>query len=252
MISIFNKYGIPNEKNMPRAQTKQNLFILISLVSLFAFVVLVYFVYAVAQGISLGRERRVVTQERADDLFAYDPLIRPARPQRPMSPTVTALDPVRGSDDAPVTIVEFADFQCPHCASMDASLQKVMIMYPGKIRYIWKDFVIQAGSLSIHQAARCAQLQDKFWEYHDALFARSPDIVIDSLVDIARDRGLDMNDFSSCLKDPNVEAWVLDSSREARDLDITSVPTTFINNERFEGALSDKELRGLIDSFLDQ
>src|SRR5262245_56402328 len=85
----------------------------------------------------------------------------------------------RGPKDAPVTIVEFSDFQCPFCKSATTTIKQVLEKYPGKVRLVFRDYPlasIHPLAPKAHEAARCAGEQAKFWEYHDVLFERSPKI----------------------------------------------------------------------------
>ncbi len=90
----------------------------------------------------------------------------------------------RGPKDAPVTIVEFSDFQCPFCKSANTTVKQVLDKYPGKVRLVFRDYPIASlhpQAPKAHEAARCAGDQSKFWEYHDVLFERSPKAVAPGL-----------------------------------------------------------------------
>ena len=87
--------------------------------------------------------------------------------------------PVRGAADAPVTIVEFSDFECPFCKQTHPTLKQLLECYPGKVRLAYRDFPLDSihpQSRRAAEAARCASDQGKFWEYHDVLFTQSPPI----------------------------------------------------------------------------
>ena len=95
----------------------------------------------------------------------------------------------RGPKDAPVTIVEFSDFQCPFCKTANATVKQVLDKYPGKVRLVFRDYPIASlhpQAPKAHEAARCAGDQAKFWEYHDVLFERSPKMSPQDLKQYAR------------------------------------------------------------------
>src|SRR5215471_11454580 len=108
----------------------------------------------------------------------------------------------RGPKDAPVTIVEFSDFQCPFCKNATTTVKQVLDKYPGKVRLVFRDFPlasIHPLAQKAHEAARCAADQGKFWEYHDVLFERSPKLSPAELKQYAQDLKLDGGAFAQCL-----------------------------------------------------
>src|SRR5262245_31864471 len=120
-------------------------------------------------------------------------------------PTVdVAYDParVKGDANAPVTIVEFTDFQCPFCKQAESSLQAVMAKYGSKVRLAFMDFPlreIHPRAQEAAEAARCAGEQGKFWEYHDVLFADQSKLDKPALIESARGLGMNEQTFQSCL-----------------------------------------------------
>jgi len=132
----------------------------------------------------------------------------------PSAPTGVALvsakeleddDPFLGDEDAPLTIVEFSDFQCPFCGRFrDQTLDQIEEEYidTGKVKFVYRDFPLS----SIHpfaqkaaEASECADDQDKFWEYHDVLFENQRSLDTGSLKKYAVDLGLDTSEFNTCL-----------------------------------------------------
>ena len=108
----------------------------------------------------------------------------------------------RGAAGAPVTIVEFSDFQCPFCKAAAATVKQVLDRYPGKVK--WSSATSRIDRLHpeaprAHEAARCAGAQGKFWEYHDVLFERSPRQARADLKQYAEELKLDATAFVQCL-----------------------------------------------------
>ena len=147
--------------------------------------------------------------------------------------------PVRGAADAPVTIVEFSDFECPFCKQSHPTVKQVLERYPGKVRLAYRDFPLD----SIHpqarraaEAARCASDQGKFWEYHDVLFSQSPQLAVEDLRRYAGQVGLDVTKFDGCLAAGVHKAAVQRDLDEGNRLGITGTPAFFINGRMLTGA----------------
>ena len=113
----------------------------------------------------------------------------------------TAGSPVRGPDDAALTLVEFSDFQCPYCMLAVGKLNAVLDAYPGKIKLIFKQFPLDMHSQAALAAAAAiaAHQQGKFWPMHDALFAHRTDLSRPVILALARTAGLDMKRFEADL-----------------------------------------------------
>jgi protein-disulfide isomerase len=158
----------------------------------------------------------------------------------------------RGPNNAPVTIVEFSDFQCPFCKAVLPTINELMTRYPGKVRWEFRDFPIQLhpGAARAHEAARCAGEQGKFWEYHDELFARSPNHSLPELRLFARDLKVDAVAFAECLETSKYQAAVAGDIHEGKRLGVQGTPTFFINGRMREGELSLAAFQELIESEL--
>jgi protein-disulfide isomerase len=161
--------------------------------------------------------------------------------------------PIRGAADAPVTVVEFSDFECPFCKQAQPTLKQLLERYPGKVRLAYRDFPLD----SIHpqarraaEAARCAQDQGKFWEYHDVLFTQSPQLALEDLQRYAGQAGLDATKFDSCLAAGVHKAAVQRDLDEGNRLGITGTPAFFINGRTLTGAQPLEAFTRLIDQEL--
>ncbi|MCI0409804.1 MAG: thioredoxin domain-containing protein [Acidobacteria bacterium] len=147
--------------------------------------------------------------------------------------------PVRGTAEAPVTLVEFSDFHCPFCKRVQATLTQLLERYPGKVRLVYRDFPID----SLHpqarraaEAARCAQDQGKFWDYHDLLYAEAPKASPEDLGRYAAQVGLDVPTFERCLSGDVHRAAVQRDLDEGSRLGVTGTPAFFINGRPLSGA----------------
>jgi protein-disulfide isomerase len=166
---------------------------------------------------------------------------------------VAETDPVAGPAGAPVTIVEFSDFQCPFCQSVAPTLKQVREKYGDKVRVVWKDFPltqIHPQAFKAAEAAHCAADQGKFWEYHDRLFGNQQALQPESLKSHAASLGLDAAAFDSCLDSskhgPRVSEGVAQGSR----LGVNSTPTVYINGRMLSGAQPLETFTTIIDEEL--
>ena len=171
------------------------------------------------------------------------------QPTQPAAPQVFRVslddDPVKGNPDAPVTIVEFSDFQCPFCLRFfQQTLPLIEQNYidTGKIKFVYKDLPLDSlhpNARAAHIAAECADEQGKFWEYHDALFEKQPQWsnlasseLQNTLTEFATDMGLQAASFESCMQSPNIADEVNKDTLEAASFGATGTPTFFIGNEK--------------------
>jgi protein-disulfide isomerase len=151
--------------------------------------------------------------------------------------------PSKGPADAPVTLVEFADFQCPHCRELYEELKNIEMQYP-QVRVVYKDYPLN----SIHPWAdtaavggRCAYVQspDAFWKVHDLIFDNqdviSSENVWDKLVSFAAQSGLDQDAFKACLSSPDAQKAVDANHADGVALGVNSTPTVYVNGRPVVG-----------------
>jgi len=152
--------------------------------------------------------------------------------------------PIIGDPDAPITIVEFSDFQCPFCLRFhEQTLPAIMENYvnTGKVNFVYRDLPLDfhpnANPASI--AAECANEQGKFWEYHDVLFQNQaqwqglgPEDFVSNAKQFATDIGLGSASFETCLSSSKTASKVSQDSRDAASYGATGTPTFFIGNEK--------------------
>jgi protein-disulfide isomerase len=151
----------------------------------------------------------------------------------------TAGAPVRGAADAPVTVVEFSDFHCPFCRSVQPTLATLLERYAGKVRLVHRDFPIDAlhpQASRAAEAARCAHDQGRFWEYHDVLFATAPRAAPADLERYAGQVGLDAGRFGRCLSEATHRGAVQEDVDAAARLGLSGTPAFFVNGRLLSGA----------------
>lgn len=164
--------------------------------------------------------------------------------------------PIRGDASAPVTIVEFSDFHCPFCRSVQPTLTTLLNRYKGKVRLVYKHLPLDSlhpQARRVSEAAYCAGRQDKFWQFHDAVYADTSGDAGDAvLARFAQAAGLDQAAFTACLADGEARQAVARDATEGEGLGLTGTPGFFINGRELNGAqpleafvaVIDEELRG--------
>jgi protein-disulfide isomerase len=161
--------------------------------------------------------------------------------------------PARGPDAAPVTIVEFTDYECPYCQRHFLNtLPLVLAQYGDRVKYVVMNFPISElhpDALGAAEAAECAADQGRFWEYHDRLFVAS-DLERASLGGIAAQMRLDSTAFATCVDTRATADRVAGHIAHARSLGVTSTPTFFVNGRIFHGAYPFESFKVIIDSAL--
>jgi protein-disulfide isomerase len=161
-------------------------------------------------------------------------------------------DPVRGNPAAPVTIVEFSDYQCPFCARVNPTLDRVRQTYGDKVKIVFKDFPLgnhpQAPKAA--EAARCAGEQSKYWEMHDAMFANQRALDVPALKQTARAIGLNGATFDQCLDSGKWAAAVSSGTALGEKMGVNSTPTLYINGRAVIGAMPFENFKAIIDEEL--
>jgi protein-disulfide isomerase len=159
--------------------------------------------------------------------------------------------PVRGSENAPVTIIEYADYECPYCQETQPALDKLEAEYKGKLAFVFKDTPLPMHSHAekAAEAAHCAGAQGKYWEYHDLLF-KERQLEVPQLKEAARELKLDGQAFDQCLDSNSQADLVRTQLNEASRLGLQGTPSFFINGRFFSGAMSYDKLREIVEQEL--
>lgn len=156
-----------------------------------------------------------------------------------------------GDSNAPVVLVEFADYQCPYCQKVNPQIQQLKKEYGDNLTVIFKDFPLPMhhSSEKAAEASRCAGQQGKFWEYHDVLFY-SKEIEVDALKEHARVLKLDGDRFDTCLDSGAEAAAVKKDLDEAKSLGLTGTPSFFVNGHFFSGVVDYAALKDIVNQQL--
>jgi protein-disulfide isomerase len=164
---------------------------------------------------------------------------------------VPADAPTLGPAGAPVTIVEFLDYQCPFCHRVQGAVDEVLQRYPGQVRFVHREYLLgKPRSRAAARAARCAGEQGKFWEYHRDLLEKPGDMGDEDLQRRASGMGLNPGNFAACVASDRFDAVINSSTESAGALGIDSTPTFFVNGRRLVGVQTGDQFREVIDAEL--
>lgn len=157
-----------------------------------------------------------------------------------------------GGAKAPVTIIEFSDYQCPFCKRAEDVVAQVMKAYGDKVRLVFRDFPLDMHPQArpAAEAANCAHAQGKFWEYHAKLFANQTALGEDKLKQYAKDLALDADKFAKCLADKAFKAAIDKDVADGAKVGVSGTPAFFINGRMLSGAQPFEKFKELIDAEL--
>ncbi len=166
---------------------------------------------------------------------------------------VTTDDPHLGNSDALLTIVEFADFQCPYSQEASFVMRELAAKYPNEIYYVYRDLPLT----DIHPLAQmaalsgeCAAEQDKFWEYHDKLYQKQSSLTADSFVTFARELNLNVDQFQSCLSKERYVDEVQEDLEAGVAAGVRGTPTFFINGNLIAGSIPAEVMEAIVKSVI--
>ena len=176
-------------------------------------------------------------------------------------PVVSSSDFVLGEQSAPVTVIEYGDFQCPFCGKFFKDTESVLrekYIKTGKVKFIYRDFAFLGDeSLWASNAARCAGEQGKFWQYHDYLYSNQSGenqgaFSKSNLKSFAPALGLVQEKFNSCLDSEKYTDAIKKETKEGGEAGVSGTPASFINGTLYAGALPSAAFTKIIDDELNK
>ncbi len=199
---------------------------------------------------NMRRQRQMVRREEyVRELFAAAGVKLNLEPPRVSLP-VGAGEPAQGPANAPVTIIEYSDYQCPYCGRAAATIKQVRQKYGNQVRLVHRDFPlsgIHPFAAKAAEAAACAGDQGKFWEMNDRLFAQQDKLAVEDLKKKAADLGLEPGAFNACLDSGRKAAGIQKDQASAENLGLSGTPAFIINGRFVPGAQSLERYSEVVD-----
>jgi protein-disulfide isomerase len=204
-------------------------------------------------------EAHLQQQERAK---LQQALLRELRQRYPVTidlqaPTVDVGaddDPFLGPKDAPVTIIEFSDFQCPYCRRVQPTLKQLLQEYQQSVKLVFRDFPlrnIHPQAQKASEAAQCAAEQQQFWPYHDKLFSVS-ELEPENLKQYAQELGLNTTQFNACLDSSKYAPEVERDLQDGLSAGVNATPSFFVNGQPISGAVGYEQFKEVVEAVLER
>ena len=159
-------------------------------------------------------------------------------------PPVSERDHAAGDPNAPVTLVEYGDYECPHCGHAYPIVRSIQHRLGKKLRFVFRNFPLAESHPHARHAAEAAEAaadQGKFWEMHDLLYENQDRLEDEDLIGMARRLKLDAEAIATALEDGTWTARVREDFRSGVRSGVNGTPTFFINGERYDGAWPDED-----------
>jgi len=184
--------------------------------------------------------------KKLEDKYKVDRRIEPIRVD------VAATGPAKGPANAPVTIVEFSDFQCPFCSRLTPTIKEVEQKYGDKVRVVFRQFPLNfhEHAQKAAEASLCAQDQGKFWEMHDAMFSNQQALAVEQLKAKAAELGLNADKFNKCLDSGEKAAAIQADMKDGQAAGVSGTPAMFVNGRFISGAVPIDQITPVIDDEL--
>ncbi|MBI4713853.1 DsbA family protein [Candidatus Uhrbacteria bacterium] len=180
-----------------------------------------------------------------------------AEPEPAAVPSLSDDDHLRGDKNAPITIIEYSDFECPFCGRFHPTMQQVMTDYSGKVRWVLRHYPLSfhPEALPAANAAECASEQNKFWEYADKLFEKQDSLSKDYYKQLATELGLNVSQWQTCFDNSKYSDKIEAQYQGGVSAGVTGTPGSFIIDEDgnaipIKGALPYSSVSSAIDQLL--
>ncbi|MES1217811.1 MAG: thioredoxin domain-containing protein [Bacteroidota bacterium] len=153
-----------------------------------------------------------------------------------LRPPVSEMDHIQGNNEAAIELVEYGDYQCPHCGRAYPIVKKLQEEFGDQLRFVFRNFPlakIHPEAIMAAVATEAAALQDKYWEMHDIIFENQDQLDKNSLLDFGRELGLDINQFEIDMDDPALKEKVEADFESGIRSGVNATPTFFINGSKY-------------------
>ena len=159
-----------------------------------------------------------------------------------LKPEIGPADQTQGNEQAAIKLVEYGDYQCPHCGTAYPIIKEIQSTFGDQILFVFRNFPLQESHRYANiaaQAAEAAGKQGKFWEMHDAIFENQQQLNEEFIEHLAEKLGLDMEQFEEDLNSEEISTKVEDDFESGVRSGVNGTPSFFINGEKFDGGAAD-------------
>jgi protein-disulfide isomerase len=166
-----------------------------------------------------------------------------------LTPLVSARDHIAGDEDAPVTLVEYGDYQCPYCGEAHSVIKRLQKPLGKRLRFVFRNFPLTQAhpyAMMAAETAEAAALQGKFWQMHDFIFENQESLEPETLPAWANQLGLDMKKFATAIKERSVVKRIDEDRASGLESGVNGTPTFFINGVLYEGDDDYESLRAAL------
>lgn len=170
-----------------------------------------------------------------------------------LKPLISAIDNSQGTTEALLTLVEYGDYQCPHCGHAYPIVKEIQELFGDKLRFVFRNFPlknIHPLAVSAAIATEAAGNQDKFWEMHDVIFENQKFLHGNSFIHFAEDLGLDIAQFENDCTDSHIIEKVEQDFESGIVSGVNGTPTFFINGIRYNGSYETADLTAALAHIL--
>jgi protein-disulfide isomerase len=172
-----------------------------------------------------------------------------------LTPPVSPRDHAEGPADAPETLVEYGDYQCPYCGAAHPVIKRLQKALGKKLRFVFRNFPLTQAhpyAMVAAEAAEAAALQRKFWEMHDLIYENQEDLEPDVLPDWAKRVGLDLQEFGTAITQGEITRRIKEDRMSGIRSGVNGTPCFFINGTRYDGTTDFEPLRDALEKQLNQ
>jgi protein-disulfide isomerase len=170
-----------------------------------------------------------------------------------LTPAVSTRDHIQGPTDAPLTLVEYGDYQCPYCGAAYPVVKRLQKSFNKKLRFVFRNFPLTQAhpyAMIAAEAAEAAALQGKFWEMHDYIYENQDELEPDVLPAWAGEVGLDLGQFGTAIKQGEISKRIKEDRTGGIRSGVNGTPCFFINGIRYDGAADFDLLRATVEEQL--
>lgn len=241
------------EEKIPKIHFLLGLFVGIAVVSTVAFFTLLVIKGDKSELESATNKTVNKNINKEADINFQDSQDNPVVPANKL-PQITGDDHIRGNFEAPVTLIEFSDFECPYCARFHVTLKDLLAEYGGRVRLVFKHYPLpfHKNAQKAAEASECAGEQSKFWEMHDLIFEAQANqtMSVEKWQEEAEKLGLNTTQFKECLDSGKYVDKIKADTILGNSLGVKGTPATFVGDELIGGAVPYESLKAIVESKL--